>query len=92
MQKVISGILALVITAGLAYGCYQLWLLLGVQIRGTLANNFKFIPAIIASFLLLTFADYLIDWVKRIFGKSEIIAGFSIAAPQINPLKKGTVQ
>ncbi len=71
MRTAISGFLALIITAGLAYGCYQLWLLLDVQIRGTPAANFKFIPAIIASFLLLTFADYIISWIGRLMTKSR---------------------
>ena len=71
MRKFISSVLALIITAGLAYGCYQLWLLLGTQIRGTPAANFKFIPAILASFLLLTIADYLISWIERILTKSS---------------------
>jgi len=71
MQKLISSIFALVITAGLAFGCYQLWILLGMQIRGTFLASFKFIPAVIASFLLITFADYLINWIKGIMTKSD---------------------
>ncbi len=71
MRKITSGILALIVTAGLAYGCYRIWLLLDVQIRGTPAASFKFIPAILASFLLLTFADYLISWIERLVTKSR---------------------
>ena len=65
MRSAVAIVFALVITGGLVYGCYWVWMLSGQQIKGTLIASFKFLPGVIAIFIFLSLAELLIGWVDR---------------------------
>ena len=75
MRTAINIVIAAVVTAGLGYACYEIWLLLegvqGTELRGTFVAQFKYLPIIVLLFVFLSLVEIVAVRVDRMFESSE---------------------
>lgn len=71
MRKALRIAVGLVLTAGLGYAAYWVWLEVQVQIRGTIISSFGIFAAVIAAFALLSAAQAVIGLIERGIDKGQ---------------------
>lgn len=75
MRTAISIAIAATVTAGLAYACYEIWLLLedvqGRDLRGTFVANFKYLPIVVLLFVFLSLVEIVAVRVDRMFESDD---------------------
>ncbi len=75
MAKSISMAIAAVVTVGLGYACYEIWLLLeDVQrqdLRGTFVAEFKYLPIIVLLFVFLSLVEIIAVRIDRLFESGD---------------------
>ena len=69
MQKYAWIVAGMIVTAGLGYASYWVYLEVQVQIRGTLISGFGIFAAVMGAFALLSVAHLVFGFAERLLGR-----------------------
>lgn len=62
-------VLGALLTAALAYACYELWMWAEAEIKGTPFAAFKFFGSVLAVFVGLSFAELVFGGIERVIAR-----------------------
>jgi len=69
VRMVLRVVVAALVTGGITYGGYLLWPMAETELCGTIAADYKFIPIILAIFIVLSLLEFVWGRIERMVSR-----------------------